>query len=146
MFACVPNPGKQSIWRQCAPSARKQSTKKLPNRPGFTHVQGWASNFTGSAVPQQRCAVLSAPGPQAMTLHRAAAAQATRQGWQRHAMPRRLTSPEPDLLLLPMTSAHSPCNRSTMYPSPPLGACAMTTKFLNNKICTFKILLSWRFP
>ena len=28
----------------------------------------------------------------------------------------------------------------------PLGACAMTTKFLDNKICTFKILLSWRFP
>ena len=27
-----------------------------------------------------------------------------------------------------------------------LGACAMTTKFLDNKICTFKILLSWRFP
>ena len=22
----------------------------------------------------------------------------------------------------------------------------MTTKFLDNKICTFKILLSWRFP
>ena len=40
VFACVPNPGKQSIWRQCPPSARKQSTKKLPNRPGFTHVQG----------------------------------------------------------------------------------------------------------
>ena len=27
-----------------------------------------------------------------------------------------------------------------------LGAYAMTTKFLDNKICTFKILLSWRFP
>ena len=27
-----------------------------------------------------------------------------------------------------------------------LGACAMTTKFLDNTICTFKILLSWRFP
>ena len=27
-----------------------------------------------------------------------------------------------------------------------IGACAMTTKFLDNKICTFKILLSWRFP
>ena len=27
-----------------------------------------------------------------------------------------------------------------------LGACAMTTKFLDNKIFTFKILLSWRFP
>ena len=38
VFARVPNPGKQSIWRQCPPSARKQSTKKLPNRPGFTHV------------------------------------------------------------------------------------------------------------
>ena len=39
VFACDPNPGKQSIWRQCPPSARKQSTKRLPNRPGFTHVQ-----------------------------------------------------------------------------------------------------------
>ena len=27
-----------------------------------------------------------------------------------------------------------------------LGACAMTTKFLDNKKFTFKILLSWRFP
>ena len=27
-----------------------------------------------------------------------------------------------------------------------VGACAMTTKFLDNKIRTFKILLSWRFP
>ena len=26
------------------------------------------------------------------------------------------------------------------------GACAMRTKFLDNKIRTFKILLSWRFP
>ena len=38
VFACVPNPGKQSIWWQCPPSARKQSTNKLQNRPGFTHV------------------------------------------------------------------------------------------------------------
>ena len=29
---------------------------------------------------------------------------------------------------------------------PKIGACAMTTKFLDNIICTFKILLSWRFP
>ena len=27
-----------------------------------------------------------------------------------------------------------------------IGACAMTTNFLDNKICTFKVLLSWRFP
>ena len=27
-----------------------------------------------------------------------------------------------------------------------IGACAMTTKFLDNKCCTFKIVLSWRFP
>ena len=39
MFACVPNPGKQSICRQCFLSARKQSTKQMPNRPVFTHVQ-----------------------------------------------------------------------------------------------------------
>ena len=46
VFACVPNPGEQSVWRQCPPSARKQSTKKLPNRPGFTHVQVIISNMT----------------------------------------------------------------------------------------------------
>ena len=40
VFACVPNPGKQNIWRQCPPSARKQSAHKLPNRPVFTHLQG----------------------------------------------------------------------------------------------------------
>ena len=51
VFACVPNPGKQSIWRQCPPSARKQSTKKLPNRPGFTHVQGTPARPT----PFTRC-------------------------------------------------------------------------------------------
>ena len=38
VFACVPNPGKQSIWRQCSPNAWKQSTKNLPNRPGFTQA------------------------------------------------------------------------------------------------------------
>ena len=27
-----------------------------------------------------------------------------------------------------------------------IGACAMTTRFLGNRTCTFKILLSWRFP
>ena len=36
VFACVPNPGKQRIWRQCPPSAGKQSTKKLPDCPDFT--------------------------------------------------------------------------------------------------------------
>ena len=52
VFACVPNPGKQSIWRQYPPSARKQSTKKLPNRPGFTHVQGGRLNiFSGPKCP-----------------------------------------------------------------------------------------------
>ena len=30
-----PKSGKQSIWRQRPPSARKQSTKKLPDRPGL---------------------------------------------------------------------------------------------------------------
>ena len=35
MFARVPNPGKQSIRRQRPPSARKQSTNKPPNFPGF---------------------------------------------------------------------------------------------------------------
>ena len=38
-------------------------------------------------------------------------------------------------ILSPKTSPHSL-----------LGAGAMTTKFLDNKICTFKIILSWRFP
>ena len=36
VFACVPNPGKQSIWRQCPPSAGKQSTEKMRNRPVFS--------------------------------------------------------------------------------------------------------------
>ena len=27
-----------------------------------------------------------------------------------------------------------------------IGVCAMTTEFLDSKICIFKILLSWRFP
>ena len=27
-----------------------------------------------------------------------------------------------------------------------LGACAMTTRFLDKQMCTFRILLSWRFP
>ena len=31
-------------------------------------------------------------------------------------------------------------------PKPFLGACAMTTKFLDNQICTFKSLLSWCSP
>ena len=36
---------------------------------------------------------------------------------------------------------------SLTMPTPgALGACAMTTKFLDNRICTFKILLSWCFP
>ena len=56
VFACVPNPGKQSIWKQCPPSARKQSTKKLPNYPGFTHVQGHPhteGTFTGTLVGER---------------------------------------------------------------------------------------------
>ena len=38
-------------------------------------------------------------------------------------------------------------SRSTLGPKEIviLGACAMTTKFPDNKICTFKIVLSWRF-
>ena len=35
VFACVPNPGKQSIWRQCPPSARKQSTKNAQIIPFY---------------------------------------------------------------------------------------------------------------
>ena len=49
VFACVPNPGKLSIWRQCPPSARKESTKKLPNRSVFTHVLFFSKK--GGAVP-----------------------------------------------------------------------------------------------
>ena len=37
------------------------------------------------------------------------------------------------------------CTR-TFFAQTLVGACAMTTKFLDNKIRTFKILLSWRFP
>ena len=36
---------------------------------------------------------------------------------------------------------HPPWRETTF-----LGACAMTTKWFDNKNCTFKILLSWRFP
>ena len=55
VFACVPNPGKQSIWRQHPPSARKQSTKKLPNRPSFTHVQLEASRLQWGVSYLQWC-------------------------------------------------------------------------------------------
>ena len=55
VFTYVPNPGKQSIWRQCPPSARKESTKKLPNRPVFTHVQGHhVSDKTLEEIVSQR--------------------------------------------------------------------------------------------
>ena len=37
-------------------------------------------------------------------------------------------------------------NKGTFAKATLLGACAMTTKILDNKICSFKILLSWRFP
>ena len=37
-------------------------------------------------------------------------------------------------------------DKSESCPFPKIGACAMTTKFLDNKIFIFKILLSWRFP
>ena len=43
VLACVQNPSKQSIWRQCPPSAGKQNTKKMPNRPVFAHVHGPAA-------------------------------------------------------------------------------------------------------
>ena len=35
VFACFPNPGKQSIWRQCPPSTGKQSTKKTAKSSRF---------------------------------------------------------------------------------------------------------------
>ena len=40
VFACVPNPGKQSIWRQCPPSARKRSTKKTAKSSRFCPCTG----------------------------------------------------------------------------------------------------------
>ena len=40
VFACVPNPGKQSIWRQCPPSARKQSSKKTAKSSRFCPCTG----------------------------------------------------------------------------------------------------------
>ena len=51
VFACVPNPCKQSIWRQCPPGARKQSTNKLPNRPSFAHVHGTPPRDKMGPVP-----------------------------------------------------------------------------------------------
>ena len=55
----VPNPGKQSIWRQCPSSARKRSTKQMPNRPVFyPHVPPpppttnyYENNSLGAFVP-----------------------------------------------------------------------------------------------
>ena len=48
------------------------------------------------------------------------------------------------------TLAHASLRPSPLRSPPPnflsLGACALTTMFLDYKICTFKILLSWRFP
>ena len=50
------------------------------------------------------------------------------------------------------TSATDPCLQLTLFACKAItkqakvGARAMTTKFLDDKICTFKILLSWRFP
>ena len=75
MFACVPNPGKQSIWRQRPPSARKQSTKIMPHRPVFTHVQpltcGRQSRYLGwtESVPLPRKLVLQS-GPPATVLRK----------------------------------------------------------------------------
>ena len=40
VFGCVPSPGKQSIWRQCPPSARKQSTKKTAKLSRFYPCTG----------------------------------------------------------------------------------------------------------
>ena len=45
VLACVLNPGKQSIWRQCPLSAGKQSTEKIPNRPVFAHVHSLPQNM-----------------------------------------------------------------------------------------------------
>ena len=59
VFACVPNPGKQSIWRQCPPSGRKQSTKKLPNRPGFAHVHLPIFGIPSFGHPQLRTSLSS---------------------------------------------------------------------------------------
>ena len=47
---------------------------------------------------------------------------------------------------LPHTLGVGVRNRPCEMAALKIGACAMTTKFLDNKICTFKILLSWRFP
>ena len=42
------------------------------------------------------------------------------------------------------------CHKGLQFRATPtpakIGACAMTTKFLDKKICTFKIVLSWCFP
>ena len=53
----VPNPGKQSIWRQCPPSVRKQSTKKNAKSPHCYSCtlepsrEGLAtSNFCGGCI------------------------------------------------------------------------------------------------
>ena len=62
VLECVPNPGKQSIWRQCPPSARKQSTKKLPNRPGFTHAQRLPLGSKLMPVSSHQCPLIAVSG------------------------------------------------------------------------------------
>ena len=83
VFACAPNPGKQSIWRQCPPSARKQSTKKLPNRPGFTHVQGAAFTIAALLTKVPALAPLSGRGALGGSLLRLQVLRQKREGRSR---------------------------------------------------------------
>ena len=61
----------------------------------------------------------------------------------------RVWLPQPSIAVSPLADfTPSPNTRemTCLGNTPTLGACAMATKFLDNKICTFRILLSWRFP
>ena len=61
VFACVPNPGKQSIWRQCPPSARKQRTKKTAKSSRFYPMYSPSTQATRvPSIAARRAADISA--------------------------------------------------------------------------------------
>ena len=71
VFVCVcvsqTKPGKQSIWRQCPPSARKQSTKRMPNGPVLPMCWGrvvMGEKFFSSAGAGAKCTLpVRVPNP-----------------------------------------------------------------------------------
>ena len=66
-----------------------------------------------------------------------------------HPFPKLRSKPSLALSFFSLVFSKTPRKTSKIprifSPCKPLGPCAMTTKLLDNQICTFKILLSWRF-